>query len=82
MEYTERVVRGCAAFLLAVYDEYVLWKVQPDLVKPTSQFGFAMEEVLGSCTNFHEMIELLDVIKSTLSSCLADIYGPKVHDVL
>lgn len=63
--FKERVVRLSAALLLAVYSEYRLWFVPPDVVAFPHEVGFSMEVQLGSRANLREVLELLSVVEST-----------------
>lgn len=65
VEYTERVVRVCAALLLGVHRECLLWYVLIDVIEFAGELGFTMEMPLGSRVNVPEVLELLDVIEAT-----------------
>lgn len=61
----ERVVRVCAALVLAVYSEYRLFFVRTDIIAFTLELGFAVEVALGSRAKVREVLELFEVIEAT-----------------
>lgn len=72
--YTERVVRLCAALLLAVYAEFRLWYVPPDVIGFARDLGMGMKVTLGSHTNVREVMELLEIIESTDFTTLPEVW--------
>lgn len=63
--YTELVPRLCAAVLKAVYLEYLLWYVTPDVIGVDCEVGAGKPIALVSRVNVRECLELFEVIEST-----------------
>lgn len=56
----------CAcSFAFAVFDDYALWYIPPDVSAIERQLGSDIEGPLGSCENARDVMEMIDVIKST-----------------
>lgn len=63
--YTESVVIVCSALLLALFDEYQLRFVWPDVITFSRELGMAMEAALCSRANIREVLELPYIIVAT-----------------
>lgn len=58
------MLRLCAAVLLAVYAEYEVWYVTPDVISFASELGVGMCPALGSHANVCDCLELFKSIES------------------
>lgn len=56
--YSERVVRVCASFIMALYCEHRLCFVLPDMLTFALELGMAMGIALGYRANVRKVLEL------------------------
>lgn len=76
---TERVVRVCAAVLMAAYAEYRLWWVPADIIMFARRLELDMAVPLGSYANVREVLEMLRVIETTRFEALPSTWRSRAN---